>query len=694
MKKKCKTVLFLATLIFCFFGCTNGSVADGRISLSSGWEYALSEDDASSGNFKVLDDSYLLNFMPLVENGRGFIWLKKTFELNEKLCDETLAIYLGRITLADETFLNGNFIGGEGCFPPEEFSAWNSARYYRVPKSLLKNGENVLLVKIWVDGEGSIVSNPFIGIDADAKNAADRENFWNSRLNLLFAFLMLIIAGYHFMIWIKSRAETENLTFALINLLSVFYLSVFFYSDLPFCLGNFMSFLTFQKVFSSGLPFVFPFLIALFIKTFLKEKQTRWIFYVRLAFLVLPIVLVMLSPSYLVLRSMRWIQIFLVPPLFYIIFVLVRAMAKGKSDAKILLLGFSPLVGFVLLDLLIHEVFAVYDFPYLSSSGWQVVIVVFLFIMANRFVNSKQQVEDLNKNLESKVEKRTASLKEANDKLSVMNSALEEKNVLLAEAQKKSERDMRLAVSVQKSFYSGMIPKFKDWDVAYIFQPAAGVSGDLYDFFYEGNVLEGVGLFDVSGHGIASGLVTMLAKAVIDRKFRDGRSKPFSQVFSEINSQLIAEKGDIENYLTGVLMRMEGNKVKFINAGHPAVYFRNARTGKVAPIALKGGEGSSGIIGIDGLNPEFKTINFNMQKDDCILLYTDCLNESRNVQGDDYGFERIQRAFALSPIKDSKLILEYIIKDFKKFLGGAEVKDDLTAIVLRFKGNGESVKTN
>ncbi len=687
MRRICMGTVGLLLCVFLLNGCQR-SVNDGfRISLSTGWEYALNEDEVEKGNFKTLNDDYLRNLMPLVKNGRGFIWLKKAFVLDGKNLNEPLSIYLGRITLADRTFLNGNYMGGEGSFPPGEFSAWNTARYYRIPTGLLREGENILLVKIWVHGEGSIVSNPFIGKDSDARKAFARENFWNSRLNFLFAFLMLIISGYHFMIWVKSRAERENLIFALINMLSVFYLSVFFYSDLPFEIGDYMSFLVFQKIFSSGLPFVFPFLIALFIKSFLKENHHRWVFYLQLTFLVIPVGIVMLTPSYCVLRAMRWIQIFLLPPLFYIIFLLCRAMLKGKKDAKILLWGFSPLVGFVLMDLLIHEVFSIYDFPYLSSLGWQVVIVVFLFIMANRFVNSKQQVEDLNKNLESKVEKRTESLKEANEKLSFVNSALEEKNGLLAEAQKKTERDMKLAVSVQKSFYNEMTPKLKDWDVAYYFKPAAGVSGDLYDFFYEGDILQGVGLFDVSGHGIAAGLVTMLAKAVIDRKFKEGTSKPFGQLFSEINGQLTAEKGDIENYLTGVLMRMDGNKVKLINAGHPAVFFRNSRNGKVAPIALKNGESSNGIIGVKDLNPDFKTIKFNMQKDDCIFLYTDCLNESRNLQGTEYGFERIKQALTLSPIRDSKLILDYIIKDFMNFIGEGEVKDDLTAIVLRFKGD-------
>ena len=84
----------------------------------------------------------------------------------------------------------------------------------------------------------------------------------------------------------------------------------------------------------------------------------------------------------------------------------------------------------------------------------------------------------------------------------------------------------------------------------------------------------------MSGHGIASGLVTMLAKTVIDRKFRECADLPFPKAMEEINRQIIEEKGDIENYLTGVLLRINDNKVELISAGHPKVFLRTEKNGK------------------------------------------------------------------------------------------------------------------
>lgn len=680
-----KGKLCLLSFLFIFLFTSCEKAADSvKISLNDGWRYAISEDAARLANYNYFDNSKLMNLDQLLPEGRGFVWLQKTFEIPEELNNQELGIYLGRISLADETFVNGAYVGGEGSFPPHEFSAWNTARFYMLPRELLGEGENVLSVKIWVDGEGSIVSSPFIGTVKAAKKAASREDLWNSKINLVFAFLMVIISAYHFMMYLKNRKEKENLIFALINILSAFYLSVFYYGELPASIGTHFSFLIFQKIFSSALPFVFPYLVASFIYSFTNTKENKYVKRIRLGFMIVPIVILMFAPNYQVLRSMRWTQILLIPPLLYIFFVLLRAILKKNKDAKVLLVGFLPLVITVMLDLVIHNLLKIYNFPYITSVGWQLVIVTLLFIMANRFANSRMQVEDLNKNLEKKVEERTSELSEANSRLSDANLQLESTNNQLTEAKQKADRDMRLAVYVQKCFLNSSLPRFKNWELAYKFKPAAGVSGDLYDFFYEGEKLQGVGLFDVSGHGIASGLVTMLAKTVIDRKFRECANLPFPKAMEEINKQIIEEKGDIENYLTGVLLRINDNKVELISAGHPKVFLRTEKNGKTYPVELKGGAGNSGIIGYSETTKEFKAVGFTMQKGDALILYTDCLNESKNAEGQEFGEDRIAKAFADSGIGTARNKMDYVLDRFEKFTENKELKDDLTVIVLQY----------
>lgn len=682
-KNRWLTVTFMLILFSSLLFTSCKQQQNSKIDLTTGWTYSL-EENSQNRIYKPFDNTILGNLENLVPEQYGYIWLKKVFSVPEDLKNQNLGVYLGRISIADETYVNGAYIGGEGTCPPNEFSAWNTARFYTIPEAILNNGDNEIVVKIWVDGEGSIVSHPFISTIITARKAASREAFWNSKINLIFAFLMLIIAGYHLMLYFKNKNEKENLMFALINILSALYLSVFFYGELPFSYGTHVSFLFFQKIFSNSLPFFIGYMVISFIITFVHSTENKVIKYIRLAFLILPVVIVLFAPDYRILRSMRWTFMMLIPPMLYLLFVIIRALVRKEKDAVTLLFGFSPLLGTFLIDIIVHNILKNYSFPYITSIGWQLVIVSLLFILANRFVKSRRQVEELNRTLENKVEERTKELSESNSKLSKANTQLEETNNQLTEAKRKADRDLKLAANVQNSFFNPSLPYFKNWEVVYKFKPAAGVSGDLYDFFYEGTNLHGAGLFDVSGHGIASGLVTMLAKNVIDRKFRECASLPFSKVMSEINRQITEDKGDIENYLTGVLLRIQENKVEFINAGHPKVFIRTARNGKCYPLEPKEGADKNGIIGFGGVKQDFKAIKFTMQKGDSLILYTDCLNESVNKDGEQFTEERIAQAFEDAGIGSAKSKLDYVLNRFYKFTEGTEIKDDLTVIVLQY----------
>ena len=672
-------ILFLSFIFLALF-FTSCKSENEKIDLTSGWTYSLSE----SQDFQPLDNSKLSNLETLVPKNYGFIWLKKSFTVPVSLKGQNLGVYLGRISIADETYLNGAFIGGEGRFPDKEFSAWNTARFYTIPNNLLNENQNELLVKIWVDGEGSIVSNPFIGTVNEAKTAASHEAFWNSKINLIFAFIMIVIAGYHLMLYFKNKTERENLMFALINLLSALYLSVFFYAELPFALDSHISFLFFQKIFSNSLPFFIAYMVTSFVITFVHSTENKIIRYIRIAFLIIPVVIILFAPDYQSLRAMRWTFMMLVPPMLYMLVILIMALVRKEKDAVILLLGFSPLLGTLLIDLIVHNILNIFSFPYITSIGWQLVIVSLLFVLANRFVKSKRQVEDLNRNLENKVEERTRELSESNSKLSEANNQLEITNNQLTEAKRKADRDMKLAANVQNSFFNPSLPRFEKWDIVYKFKPAAGVSGDLYDIFHNGEDLQGVGLFDVSGHGIASGLVTMLAKNIIDRKFREGVKQPLPTVMSAIDRQISEDKGDIENYLTGALLRINDNKIEFINAGHPKVFLRTAKNGKCYPIQLKNEQKNNGIIGFGEIAQEFTALKFDVHKGDSIIMYTDCLNEAVNKEGEQFTEERIAQAFEDAGIGSAKSKLDYVLNRFYNFTEGTVLKDDLTVIVLQY----------
>ena len=662
------TLLFLSFLLFA--GCKKSS-DDEKIYLSENWSYTLDEDGKSG--WKPLPVENLTNLPPLLDTGIGYIWLKNTVRIPYGAAAKDLSVYLGRISMADETYFNGSLIGTGGYFPPEEWSSWNKVRLYNIPGGIIKSGEaNELTIKIWLNGEGSVVAKPFpyIGDSYEAEHTYKRERFWNGTVYALCAFALLVIAAYHILIFAKRPEDRENILFAFINIVTALYLCVFYIDDLPDLPFKGLNFLTFQKIFSYSLPFLLIYFVGSFVQVFLGAKDVRLVKIARRILVLIPVAVLFVAPDYPVLRKLWGIcQIMLLPHIVYIAIVMVRSLKKGKNEVVPLFIGFSPFLLAIVLDL-IHNLLHWYALPYISMYGWMLVIIMLLFILASKFTAARNEAEDLNANLEKKVEDRTRELSET--------------NALLESANRQAADDMKLAVYVQQSFYPRVAPVTGDYDVAFTFNPKAGVSGDLFDFYKVGNRLAGAALFDVSGHGIAAGLVTMLAKSIISKEFVDNMNKPLANVMSIISNKIAEDKGDVENYLTGILLRFENEYAYYVNGGHPAMFFRNS-SGKVsmAAIAGKEKEASGGLVGIKNLPVEYTGIKFKMSPGDAILIYTDCLYETKDVNGIEFGTDRIPQAFEHAAGHSAQEKLNQVLGEFKEFAEGSEIKDDLTMIVIQ-----------
>ncbi len=283
---------------------------------------------------------------------------------------------------------------------------------------------------------------------------------------------------------------------------------------------------------------------------------------------------------------------------------------------------------------------------------------------------ANQKLREYAETLEEKVKQRTQQLQETNEALS--------------DYQRMAERDMQMAVTVQ----SNLIPKdFSDkenWDMDVVFKPMSGVSGDFYDFYEKDGKLLGLGLFDVSGHGIASGLVTVLAKPVIFRVFIKMRKAKLNNVFTVANNHLIQEISNIDNYLTGLLLRFDKEKVEYVNAGHTDIIFRSKKK-KISVIDRKDVSWKGTFLGFEGMPSDYKVLRFNMTKGDTLLVYSDCLIESTNEDKEEYGMARLTKAYENAPNNDAKSIVQYILDDFYGFIGPKKLKDDLTIVLLRRK---------
>ena len=251
---------------------------------------------------------------------------------------------------------------------------------------------------------------------------------------------------------------------------------------------------------------------------------------------------------------------------------------------------------------------------------------------------------------------------------------LEAKNLSL-------EKEIKMASVIQQSFFKQDVSKIKNYDLAFYSKPMAGVSGDLYDFFRTGDNLDGLGIFDVSGHSISSGLVTMLVKNIIHQEFYTKDKMDLWEILNNINGRVIQEKGDIENYLTGILIKTNKDNIEVAIAGHPRPIFYHHRTGICEYLQMK--KESVGAIGIPGFPVYYTSQVYNFEDGDELFFFFVGLIDTMNERKEDFGKDRLLNLIYRVCEMPTKMQMIEIEKQIAMFQGRAPQKDDLTFMILK-----------
>ncbi len=677
-----KIIIFLLLCPVLLLGCSEK--ASERINFDSGWAWAAPY--FQNIEFIPISTNTLHNLAKLVPERKGYVWLQNFFTVPAELQDKDLGLYIGNIEIACSIQINGIEIGNCGRFPPNEFSQGTGASYFHIPQSCLHmTGRNELIIKVWCNGGGNIRGLPFIGLYDDVYITARQFSYTHSTMNLVFSDAIILIGFFYLFLFIRRTSEKEYLYYSLMCFVSSVYLFPFCISELPWLIGV-GTLLSFRKLTMGIAAFIDVYLATSFIRVFLKFDDSIYVKAVRLALLVAALI------NTVALQDLRTFSL-LLPVIFgfaffqlsFGIWSVIQALIEKRKEVILLLIGFAPVIICVFIDLFVHVVFTMSTMPFFTIYGWQASITAFLLILAERYTQARRQAEFLSEKLEIEVNQRTKELAEANKKLEVEHN--------------QTVRDIDLATHVQRSFYPQEVSVKNGWEIAVYFKPLSGVSGDLYDFYIFDEKLSGLGLFDVSGHGIAAGLVTMLAKNIIFNTYRDNLKSHMNDVMVKINDNIIRAKGSIENYLTGAMIRMndiagQEGMLELVNAGNPPPLLHRTGTDSAIALVPERSKLQCGMIGIAGLDVHFQTVEFGMNENDSLLFYTDGITEAQNLSGQDYGLNRLKYSFSHAESGSAEKKLASVLRDFMIFVDDAPLKDDVTIIVLKRSAKSEKIYKN
>ena len=270
---------------------------------------------------------------------------------------------------------------------------------------------------------------------------------------------------------------------------------------------------------------------------------------------------------------------------------------------------------------------------------------------------------------------------------------VDQKNILATE--------INQASIIQKTFFKRRAKDFYGWETACSCKPMAGVSGDIYDFYTEKaeeddteeqkkRKLFGLGIYDISGHGISSGIITLLARNIFSQVFYDNLKTELSETINKMNERFIVEKGALENYITGILVRVlgvdsnENVQLEMVNAGHqPPIIYRKS-TGAIH--FFKNSPEARGGIGINAINPNYVPLTFKLEKGDELILYTDGILDCTSPDGQTLGRNGFLEIINENISKSVSSQLDDIFAQVVAFRGNKPATDDMTIMIMKYIG--------
>ena len=244
--------------------------------------------------------------------------------------------------------------------------------------------------------------------------------------------------------------------------------------------------------------------------------------------------------------------------------------------------------------------------------------------------------------------------------------------------------ELNLASSIQAHMLPCIFPPFpehREFDIYATMDPAKEVGGDFYDFYMVGENKLAFIVADVSGKGVPAALFMVIAKTLL--KNYTQMDLELKTVFETVN-RLLCDGNDAGLFVTawmGVLDIVSGT-LTYVNAGHNPPLLKHA-DGQFEYLRER-----TGFILAGMEETKYRQNTLKISPGDRLLLYTDGVTEATNAAQKLYGEDRLQ-AFMNSHTADTPaLTLHELRQDIDAFAGSAPQFDDITMLLLDFKGNG------
>ncbi len=243
------------------------------------------------------------------------------------------------------------------------------------------------------------------------------------------------------------------------------------------------------------------------------------------------------------------------------------------------------------------------------------------------------------------------------------------------EEERRVKYEMDLLTRMQEGLLPARLPEVAGWEIAARSLLATEAGGDLYDLIRpDGSDSLWIAMGDVAGHGYSCAILQAMTIAALTSLI--GPELNPAGVLAEIDRVL--RRGGSDRLFTSLaLLRLDpaSGELVLANAGHPYPFL--CEGGAVREIELPGlplGKGPP---------REYRDLALRVAPGGVLVLASDGLFEAVDARGDAYGFQRPASVLAATARRPAEAIVEALLADWRRHLGGEEPADDTTVVVLK-----------
>lgn len=276
-------------------------------------------------------------------------------------------------------------------------------------------------------------------------------------------------------------------------------------------------------------------------------------------------------------------------------------------------------------------------------------------------------------------------------KIRGLQRELETINAQLEMANDRMSRDLKAAARIQQTFLPREISDMPGVNCAWVYQPCDELGGDGLNIIPLGPGELGFYVLDVSGHGVASALLSVSLSRLLSRP-----SEPSSILINDKDAQnetAITSPADVAAHLNrhfpfdapteqlttmiyGILEVPSGN-FRYVSAGHPG------------PVVLPM-DGPPLVLESEGFpigltDEVYEERSYALHEGDRLFLYSDGVTEAMNAAGEQFGVDRFLQVLSQSRAWALQEAVDAVVAAVTNWQGAEKRHDDLAIMAIELR---------